>query len=199
MPGASSPSATDTRARAGEVGHGGVLYLQPVPLLPTEAQVSPAFSCLQRRPASPPAKRPAALTGSGPSRSFPRIPDAGSGLLGRSQGSPKTCAKPKATLDTYSHVMPDLQDEVAKHFDCARAVATGSQMATDWGSGGAAVHAECGLGAAKGLPIGGGGGIRTHERLAPLPVFKTGAMNRSATPPRAASVASARCGRQHLD
>ena len=40
------------------------------------------------------------------------------------------------------------------------------------------------------LQTGGGGGIRTHERLAPLPVFKTGAMNRSATPPRRSSVAS---------
>ncbi len=30
---------------------------------------------------------------------------------------------------------------------------------------------------------GGGGGIRTHERRKPLPVFKTGAFNRSATPP----------------
>jgi hypothetical protein len=29
----------------------------------------------------------------------------------------------------------------------------------------------------------GGGGIRTHERLKPLPIFKTGAFNRSATPP----------------
>ena len=49
------------------------------------------------------------------------------------------------------------------------------------------VHDDgCGPGA------GGGGGIRTHERLAPLPVFKTGAMNRSATPPRVASVATSR-------
>ena len=31
---------------------------------------------------------------------------------------------------------------------------------------------------------GGEGGIRTHEGLAPLPVFKTGAFNRSATSPR---------------
>ena len=31
--------------------------------------------------------------------------------------------------------------------------------------------------------FGGGGGIRTHERLAPLTVFKTVAFNRSATPP----------------
>src|SRR6185312_4861833 len=31
---------------------------------------------------------------------------------------------------------------------------------------------------------GGRGGIRTHERVAPLPVFKTGALNRSATHPR---------------
>src|SRR5579872_6046071 len=30
---------------------------------------------------------------------------------------------------------------------------------------------------------GGGGGIRTHEALASPPVFKTGAFNRSATPP----------------
>src|SRR6266581_3268988 len=30
---------------------------------------------------------------------------------------------------------------------------------------------------------GGGGGIRTHERRKPLPVFKTGAFNRSATHP----------------
>ena len=30
---------------------------------------------------------------------------------------------------------------------------------------------------------GGWGGIRTHEELAPLPVFKTGAFNRSATHP----------------
>ena len=30
---------------------------------------------------------------------------------------------------------------------------------------------------------GGGGGIRTHEGLAPLPVFKTGAFDHSATPP----------------
>lgn len=30
---------------------------------------------------------------------------------------------------------------------------------------------------------GGRGGIRTHGRLAPSPVFKTGALNRSATLP----------------
>ena len=30
---------------------------------------------------------------------------------------------------------------------------------------------------------GGGGGIRTHGELAPTPVFKTGALNHSATPP----------------
>jgi hypothetical protein len=34
--------------------------------------------------------------------------------------------------------------------------------------------------------LGGWGGIRTHERLAPLPVFKTGALNRSATHPLSA-------------
>tara|TARA_A100001015_G_scaffold103474_1_gene114861 strand:+ start:3162 stop:3374 length:213 start_codon:yes stop_codon:yes gene_type:complete len=32
--------------------------------------------------------------------------------------------------------------------------------------------------------VGGGGGIRTPERVAPLPVFKTGAFNHSATPPK---------------
>lgn len=31
---------------------------------------------------------------------------------------------------------------------------------------------------------GGGGEIRTLGRLAPTPVFKTGALNRSATPPQ---------------
>ena len=31
--------------------------------------------------------------------------------------------------------------------------------------------------------FGGRGEIRTHERLAPLPVFKTGALNHSATLP----------------
>lgn len=30
---------------------------------------------------------------------------------------------------------------------------------------------------------GGGGEIRTHDGVAPMPVFKTGAFNRSATPP----------------
>jgi hypothetical protein len=30
---------------------------------------------------------------------------------------------------------------------------------------------------------GGGSGIRTHGELAPTPVFKTGALNRSAIPP----------------
>ena len=32
-------------------------------------------------------------------------------------------------------------------------------------------------------PLGGRGGIRTHERCEPLPVFKTGALNHSATLP----------------
>ena len=32
--------------------------------------------------------------------------------------------------------------------------------------------------------FGGSGEIRTHERVAPLPVFKTGALNRSATLPK---------------
>lgn len=33
---------------------------------------------------------------------------------------------------------------------------------------------------------GGGGGIRTHGTLSRTPVFKTGALNRSATPPGSA-------------
>lgn len=32
-------------------------------------------------------------------------------------------------------------------------------------------------------PESGGGGIRTHEGLTPLPVFKTGSISRSDTPP----------------
>jgi hypothetical protein len=35
--------------------------------------------------------------------------------------------------------------------------------------------------------IGGGAGIRTLGRLAPTPVFKTGAFNHSATPPSGAN------------
>ena len=34
------------------------------------------------------------------------------------------------------------------------------------------------------LRQGGGGGIRTHETLSGLTVFKTAAFNRSATPPK---------------
>ena len=34
----------------------------------------------------------------------------------------------------------------------------------------------------------GGGGIRTHGTLASTPVFKTGALNRSATPPGMSSI-----------
>ena len=41
-----------------------------------------------------------------------------------------------------------------------------------------------------GSSIGGGGGIRTHEGLSPLLVFKTSAFNRSATPPTDAIVAA---------
>lgn len=33
------------------------------------------------------------------------------------------------------------------------------------------------------MACGGGSGIRTHGELAPTPVFKTGALNRSAIPP----------------
>ncbi len=35
------------------------------------------------------------------------------------------------------------------------------------------------------MMLGGGGEIRTHDGLAPTPVFKTGAFNHSATPPKA--------------
>jgi hypothetical protein len=38
---------------------------------------------------------------------------------------------------------------------------------------------------------GGGGGIRTHGGLAPTAVFKTAALNHSATPPEAEKIAPA--------
>ena len=41
---------------------------------------------------------------------------------------------------------------------------------------------------ARGVIDGGEGGIRTLEGLSPLPVFKTGAINRSATSPRSGIV-----------
>jgi hypothetical protein len=40
--------------------------------------------------------------------------------------------------------------------------------------------------------IGGSGEIRTHERVTPLPVFKTGAFNRSATLPEGRMIYEAR-------
>ena len=39
------------------------------------------------------------------------------------------------------------------------------------------------IAAGKSTATGGGSGIRTHGELAPTPVFKTGALNRSAIPP----------------
>ena len=39
-------------------------------------------------------------------------------------------------------------------------------------------------------PTGGEGGIRTHGRVAPAPVFKTGAINRSATSPQHSPIES---------
>ena len=41
----------------------------------------------------------------------------------------------------------------------------------------------------EGMKSGGGGGIRTHGGLSPTSVFKTGALNRSATPPLAMGLA----------
>ena len=50
------------------------------------------------------------------------------------------------------------------------------------------------------MPAGGEGGIRTHDEIAPIPVFETGAFNRSATSPSleiiAWLVASAGLGRR---
>jgi hypothetical protein len=43
------------------------------------------------------------------------------------------------------------------------------------------------------LENGGGGGIRTHGGLAPTAVFKTAALNHSATPPEAEKIAPALC------
>ena len=49
---------------------------------------------------------------------------------------------------------------------------------------GAAAFARRSISRRSSLFLGGGwGGIRTHEELAPPPVFKTGAFNRSATHP----------------
>src|SRR5450432_4163776 len=47
------------------------------------------------------------------------------------------------------------------------------------------------------MGCGGGGGIRTHGTVTSTPVFKTGALNRSATPPvvRVAGSSTGRGGR----
>jgi hypothetical protein len=49
----------------------------------------------------------------------------------------------------------------------------------------------CGERRNRGL-LGGGGGIRTHEGLSSLPVFKTGAFNHSATPPEIMDLSDSR-------
>ena len=54
------------------------------------------------------------------------------------------------------------------------------------GSGCSCVTVPLGRSELSQLPIGlqsGGEGIRTPDRDSPMPVFKTGAFNRSATPP----------------
>lgn len=56
------------------------------------------------------------------------------------------------------------------------------------------IFARCrGLKARLNAHGGGGGGIRTHEGLAPPPVFKTGAFNHSATPPNNPRCPNNRC------
>ena len=47
------------------------------------------------------------------------------------------------------------------------------------------------------MDVGGGSGIRTHGGLAPTPVFKTGALNRSAIPPVLISLPYYGRGRPH--
>lgn len=49
------------------------------------------------------------------------------------------------------------------------------------------------------LTFGGGGGIRTHDTLARIPVFETGAFNRSATPPKDTHFAIGRVWRPLFD
>lgn len=46
---------------------------------------------------------------------------------------------------------------------------------------------------------GGGGEIRTHGGVSPSPVFKTGALNRSATPPEGGSLAKCEPGGLRID
>ena len=50
-----------------------------------------------------------------------------------------------------------------------------------------------------GKEFGGGGEIRTHERITPSPVFKTGAFNRSATPPLDSPHYAIRCARRQTE
>ncbi len=98
------------------------------------------------------------------------------------------------TLDTYSRVMPDMQDEAAETLNGVLKAAMGVAAAELKGNCPKPVPRRrsarlAGLGEApqatqKACRSGGGGGIRTHERVAPLAVFKTAAFDLSATPPR---------------
>src|SRR3546814_2834507 len=60
---------------------------------------------------------------------------------------------------------------------------------SDWSSDVCSSDLRYGFRAGNGgaMRNGGWGGIRTHGELAPTPVFKTGALNRSATHPLRAS------------
>jgi hypothetical protein len=98
-PGASSPSATDTCAVTGKDGRSGALYPQPVPLLPTEAQVSPAFPCLKRSHASPARRWPL------PSQVAGLLPEHGD--TRRSSGERRQGSRPRrAYLDAPERATP---------------------------------------------------------------------------------------------
>jgi hypothetical protein len=91
------------------------------------------------------------------------------------------------------HPRDDCRHQGHKHWpqvaieSCAAALSSGDRLAVNRSSaGGTNVGTHRHFSNCLGISIrsGGRGGIRTHERVAPLPVFKTGALNHSATLPR---------------
>ena len=92
------------------------------------------------------------------------------------------------TLDLYGHVLPGMQEEATRKYYAALRTAIEKQRHSRQpllaglaqGVRGRDLHSHHQL---QLIDNGGGRGIRTPERVAPLTVFKTAAFNHSAIPP----------------
>jgi hypothetical protein len=107
------------------------------------------------------------------------------------------------TANTYGHIERGMMTEAASRMDSHLTRGKGEQITrfqAGWWSGlwsnpevAASVKRSRNRKCYMNVHLfGGGGGIRTHGDLSTTPVFKTGAFNRSATPPRLINQAAIR-------